>query len=334
MKQIAIKFRVFSFLYLTIQLFNCCAFTNQINGADFSAYDLINEVNKIRASNGLSVLQINTTLMNVAQSHSEYQASISQSSHAGPSGEIVTVRVAASGYGGGAKIVAGENVAGFSAGMTDMLPVVVYEIWADPVHRGAMINPKYQDIGVGIAMDGRTVYVTLNLAGVVSDNKGTAATSVTNLTTSTGLNSNAPSNPAILPLFTTTPLSDGTVYHVVGYGQTLSTIARIYQVDIQELINLNQIEPDRIYAGQKLLVIPGGKVAPTVTPTAIKPSDIPVTQTFTASPIVLVLDTSTPTLAPIPVNTKETGLFLIFAILGIILIASLMYFIRPPSKLE
>ncbi len=189
--------------------------------------------------------------MAVAQAHSDYQAAMQRSSHAGRSGEIVNARVAAAGYGSGNKIVAGENVANLDLGITDMLQIIVYEIWSDAGHRGAMINPKYQDIGVGIASDGKMIYVTLNLAGVVSDNSSISFNHPIQQSFPNQmqiLRANRSFNHCSLPL----PRQMDRFTMLLDYGQTLMTIARIYEVAINDLVKINKINPDKIYAGQKL----------------------------------------------------------------------------------
>ncbi len=294
-------------------------YTFQGEGPDFSVYDMVNEVNTIRIAQGLAPLQINATLMAVAQAHSDYQAAMQRSSHAGRSGEIVNARVAAAGYGSGNKIVAGENVANLDLGITDMLQIIVYEIWSDAGHRGAMINPKYQDIGVGIASDGKMIYVTLNLAGVVSDNSSNLV-QPSDPTIVSQSDADSPGKPVIQPLFTSTPQADGSVYHVVGYGQTLMTIARIYEVAINDLVNINKINPDKIYAGQKLWI--KKIMLPTVTSTLTAT----ITSTYQPIPTLLpslsTISTITPEskTAPTTINSRNTGMLVIFGLLILVLV--------------
>ncbi|NMB56150.1 MAG: LysM peptidoglycan-binding domain-containing protein [Leptolinea sp.] len=302
-------------------------FFYQVEGADFTAVDMISAVNNLRSAKGLAPVQMNSTLMAVAQNHSAYQAATHKSSHAGSAGEIVTARVTASGYGGGKKIAAGENIASLSLGMTGMLGIIMNEIWADPVHGGAMINPKYTDVGVGIASDSETVYITLNLAGVVDD---------------TGASGNQPATPGvvianpnklnILPLFTCTPFPDGTVYHTVGYGQTLRTIAQIYEVKVDDLARINQIDPDKIYEGQKLWI--KKMEMPTITATLVSTpsstiaiSATPLISTRTTEPV----STATPVKPAdltVYINTREVGILVIF----ILFIGVLGYFLFAGSR--
>lgn len=297
----------------------CSAFTRQTGSLNFSAFDVISAVNLLRASNGLPELQINTALMAAAQSHSEYQASISTSSHADAAGGIVTGRVSASGFGSGAEILAGENVAALTIGTENSVSIIVNEIWADSVHRGAMLNPKYTDIGVGVACDAEMVYITLNVAGLKG---GTATASVGQPGVAVG-----GTNPPVLPRVTSTPLADGTVYHLVGYGQTLGTIAGMYGVTVQQLIDRNNVNPDLIYAGQKLWIM---KVD---TPTTL-PTDLPTSTTVPTeipSPTITSGPTIPPTATRVPpesVDTRNLGMVIIFLFMG----ASLFYVLIVWSK--
>jgi uncharacterized protein YkwD/LysM repeat protein len=302
-------------------------FSYQVEGADFTAFDMISAVNNLRSAKGLAPVQMNSTLMAVAQNHSAYQASTHRSSHAGTAGEIVTARVTASGYGGGNKIVAGENVASLSLGITGMLGIIMNEIWADPVHGGAMINPKYTDVGVGIASDSKMVYITLNLAGVVEDPGASGNQSATPGTAAVN-----PNKPNILPLFTCTPLPDGTVYHTVGYGQTLRTIAQIYEVKMDDLARINQIDPDKIYEGQKLWI---KKVEmPTITATLVSTPSSTIAISAT-SPISTRTTEPVSTATPVKsaeltasINTREVGILVIF----ILFIGVLGYFLFAGTR--
>jgi uncharacterized protein YkwD len=138
---------------LAVMAFFSSAFTRQTGSLNFNAFDVISAVNLLRASYGLPVLTINAALMAAAQSHSEYQASIRTSSHADAYGNIVTGRVIASGYGSGADIVAGENVAALTIGTENSVSIIVNEIWADPVLEVPCLtrNHRYRR---GVASDG------------------------------------------------------------------------------------------------------------------------------------------------------------------------------------
>jgi LysM repeat protein len=305
-----------SILLISIALaFIASGFSRQIGALNFSADDVINAVNNLRTAGGLPALQVNSALMAAAQSHSEYQAAVHQSSHSSVSGAI-----AANGYGSGGEFLAGENVAALTLGTENSVSIIVSEIWADSVHRGAMMNPKYTDIGVGVACDEEMVYITLNVAGLKA---GTAKAS-------TPQNPETPSAPLppILARVTSTPMSDGTVYHLVGYGQTLGTIAGMYGVSIQQIVDANGIDPNKIYAGQRLYIkkalLPTSTstVEPSLSPApsnTIKPAT--PTSTETASPTATV--TPVP-VTPMEINTRELGIGLIFVLMVVFLLILLI----------
>jgi LysM repeat protein len=296
-------------------------FTRQSSSLNFTAYDVIDAVNSLRSAKGLPVLKINGALMAAAQAHSEYQAASHQSSHSDASGSSATGRVAASGYSSGAEFLAGENVASLTIGTDNSVSIIMNEIWADAVHLGAMLNPKYTDIGVGVAVDDTMAYVTLNVAGLKN--------STTPASGGQTVEAGQSPLPPVLARVTSTPLPDGTVIHVVGYGQTLGTIATMYGVSIQELVDRNHIDPDKIYAGQKLWIMRA--VIPTVTPTTLpsltaSPTDTPLPE-MSLSPT----ETITPTPAGVTsINTRELGIGLIFFALG----GFLVYLIFQWSRLS
>jgi LysM repeat protein len=84
----------------------------------------------------------------------------------------------------------------------------------------------------------------------------------------TGASSNPSGTPIFIePLLTATPNPDGSVVHVVGYGQALWSIAIAYGVKINDIRRLNNLPFDstHIYTGQKLIIRPPGTVSPSIT---------------------------------------------------------------------
>ena len=65
--------------------------------------------------------------------------------------------------------------------------------------------------------------------------------------------------------------ADGEKYHVIKKGETLSAIAAKSGVSLKQLIKWNNIEPDQIKAGQKLLVVDPGNDQPVSKPVASTP---------------------------------------------------------------
>ncbi len=265
------------------------------------AYSVVAAVNAFRTANGLPALQIDNALMAAAQAHSEYQASIGQVTHTGAGGSRPVNRAAAFGFGGGAQIFVSENIAG---GLNMAIDTAIYSYWQDSLHLHTMLNPAALFIGAGMAKNGDYVYYTVDTGYYIG-----ASGSGTQPTTAPGETYDPPptSGPAIDPFVISTPLADGALVHVVGYGQTLIGIANTYEVEVAEVLNLNNLTLDSIiYPGDKIIL------KPSYTPTA---TEIPTTPVPTATPSATVIptksssqpgvsytipDTSTPSITPSP----------------------------------
>lgn len=206
--------------------------------------ELINVINELRASQGLQPYTVDPALMTLAQEHSAYQASIHKSTHEHKDGRTP------------GQIGVVENVAGGTLGYVTPW-IVVYRIWVDYGHWSTMVGYSAGAIGVGVANDGVTVYYTLELKP--SGSRLTVVAPFGTVFASTS----APTI-ASTSLITMTPRSDGSIIHVVGYGQTLWSIALAYGVKIEQLRAWNGIAETTsdIYAGQRLLVRPAGQISP------------------------------------------------------------------------
>jgi LysM repeat protein len=263
-------------------------------------YALIDAVNNLRISNGLPPYEINNTLMSIAQSHSNYQASIGQITHLGPGGSRPKDRAAAAGYGGGATFFISENI----AGGTDLSVDGAIAMWlGDDPHIQTMLSPNYHEIGAGVAEADGFVYYTIDAAYVAGGSYSPPATV-------------KPGGPTALPYFavkTTTPNSDGSVVHTVMAGQNLTLIAKAYGLTVPELKKLNNLTSDALYVGDILIVRLGNTPGPTATPS---PSSTPTrtatptrkptrTPTLTVTPAVTI--TAAVTADPVQTGTSPVG---------------------------
>jgi len=254
---------------------------------NLTAYDVIAEVNSLRAANDLPPYQVNSILMTIAQAHAEYMGRSGVITHFGEDGSRPHQRAMAAGYS-----VAGDlSLGGFlseniDAG-ADLSPSEVVVKWqGDSLHLNTMISPDLKDIGAGVVVvDGMTYYVLD--AGA-----------------STGEPLNTPSSPAVIftstlgtqsaPVVASTPLEDGTVYHVVRPNEALWSIALAYHLTVEELKKLNRLSSDDIYIGQKLLIskleLNTSTLEPTITvtlgiPTSTATRPVTPTVTFTSTPL-------------------------------------------------
>jgi uncharacterized protein YkwD len=98
--------------------------------------------NAERAKAGLNPLQFNAQLNNAAQSHSQDMALGDYFSHTGSNGSLVSDRALGAGY---KYSYVGENIA---AGQ--VTPQEVVEAWMNsPGHKANIMNPYFQEIGIG-----------------------------------------------------------------------------------------------------------------------------------------------------------------------------------------
>lgn len=293
-----------------------------------SASDLINEVNALRASYGLSPLQVNSALMSSSQFHSDYQASINSVTHSGPGGSRPRDRAAAFGYGGGAAIFVSENI----AGGTDLsVQTTVHSFWADDLHMNTMINPQYKDIGAGVSISNGMVYYTIDV-GYTAGSPGSGTDTGTNQTPLPGaVPTRMEFDPAqyVFGIQTVTPNPDGSVTHLVRQGQAPLMIANAYGIKLEDLMRWNNLPANPvIWSGDKLVVRPSNTPtpAPTSTRTPVPPT---ITRTPTRTPVpptATVTPTITPTrplLPPLTGDTRQTvGMVIVgMSVMGLLLVA-------------
>ena len=131
--------------------------------------------------------------------------------------------------------------------------------------------------------------------------------------------------PFIEPIIIATPKPDGSVIHVVLYGQSLWSIADIYEIPLADLIaNNNLTEESTIFLNQELIIVPAvpaiADVAETDETTASEEAPEPTktlapTPTRTYTPTSTKTPFSTPTrVIPTPIEEMDTSGILRFGI--------------------
>jgi uncharacterized protein YkwD len=254
-----------------------------------TAYELIDAVNALRASYGLSAYSTNSILMDIAQEQAEYNLSIGTITHSSADGLRPFERALQAGY-----AVAGDTTQGgfFSenivAGVGLSAEEAVQDWTGDDAHLNTMISSNLQDIGAGVAASGNTYYY------VIDCGLSTGETPATFVPPSTYKTSVAPS-------ITNTPNADGSIIHIVQSGDTTLGIAIAYGLSLNELLTLNGLtEKSVIYPNQKIIVRAG--FTPTPTPPTSTPTKLP-----TITPWPTSTPTTTTTLPP-PTPTQSPGL--------------------------
>ncbi|MCE5208697.1 MAG: LysM peptidoglycan-binding domain-containing protein [Chloroflexi bacterium] len=252
-----------------------------------SPYAIIDQVNLLRASYGLAPYTVDSGLMSAAQAHSNYQASIKTATHTRANGSSPWEM----GY--------EENIA---TGMIGFLTPenAVFSIWQDAIHLKPMVGYASGSIGAGVANDGVDEYYTIDVRPPGGLPSGDSAADPNAPPTE------LPSPIPLVPLVTSTSHPDGSLVHLVGYGQTMWSIAEAYHISMDQIRAWNNIKVDSsdIYAGQLLLVWPLTLVtiSPTPTATATVPTSTPTHAADTPTPKPSA--TITPTASPSPTKVS------------------------------
>jgi LysM repeat protein len=302
------------------------------------AWQLISEVNGLRAAYGLPAYKTNNALMAAAQGHSDYQAQIGTWTHTGAGGSRPHDRAVAAGYGGGAQVYVSENVA---TGVNLSTSRAVNEMWQDAIHLETMISSSYTDIGAGVGLAGDWVYYTI-VVGYIAGSPGSGTNPGDSPPPSNELGTPAPTTIPIQPISIATPEDDGSITHVVQYGQFLENIANAYEIALNDLLTLNGLsEQAIIYPGDKLLVKAGATpefnpdlaVTETVEETEPTTPEAQATstakkETKTPTPVSVAMNSQLPTAATMmPISETVTLMqqeqhnydFLLYAVFGLAL---------------
>ncbi len=281
---------------------------------------LVQLINAMRVGAGLNALNPNPILMQVAQSHAEYQAATGTITHYSADGTRPFQRALNAGY-----WIAGdlsrngwfsENIIG-GPGMT---PGRAVEAWmGDDPHLNTMMGANYEEIGVGIASDGESFYYTVDTAK--PSNVPVAYTPAAQVDSSAGVG-------FIIPVKAATPMRDGTIYHDVQSGQSLWAVSEAYNVDVNQIASLNgRLGSEQIYIGEKLLIRPAFTVTPLL-PTEIYASRTPAPTSFQPTP------TSTPE-PEAPPPEKDIGFWVVLPVVLVaaaILVGILRSGFKPPVE--
>jgi len=284
-----------------------------------TAFDLVNAVNALRASNGLSPYSISSILMYTAQSQADFMAATGNVTHTGAGGSTVTSRILAAGYPLAGDLSLGgfrsENIIG---GLENMSAQAAVNAWTgDAPHLTTMLSPNLTEIGAGVTVVGGRVYYVIDAALPT----GGAAPQVAGTAIEGG--PTVPVGEAVIrPVVVSTPNADGNVIHEVLAGQSLWQIAIDYEVKIDDIKQLNNLPDNNIYPGDKLL-IKKNIVAPTASPAESPTLGVTRQPTYTSAPsltpVQLVL---TETHSLVSASTPKNNTFTV-AVTGIIILALL-----------
>jgi LysM repeat protein len=233
----------------------------QAQSGEISRSELILAMNTLRVSHGLPPLIEDPIINAVAQATADTMAANNMSWHIGD----VRGRIAAAGYGGGAKVWATENFAvGYNSSIDEIM-----QAWADPEHMRPAVNPAYCHVGAGVSQtgDGRTYYILQ--AAYTSGQACGEYKPAPGADPGPGADAPPPVSQIIIPVKIATPDIDGRIYHIVRSGQSFWSIAIAYQITIKDLEIWNNLSRDNdLIVGQKLF-IPSSSTEGYATPTPV-----------------------------------------------------------------
>lgn len=263
-----------------------------------SPEEVIEAVNALRIANGLPPLSVHHVLMEVAQWEADAIAG-GAPGHTRPNGLTLGQWLISLGYPlAGDLTLDGYRSENWVAAASAQEAV---EIWlGDAPHTNTMLSPDRSDIGAGVAVGDQT-YVVIETAlqtgsGQMQSGAGDILTAVAGGALSEGADPLI--SQYILPLRLSTAHPNGDVYHSVGSGQALWSIANGYHTTVDQLRAWNNMgEDSMIYTGQVLLVARGATRPPPATPT---PQATPTVYTVTPG--------STPHSAATPTATTGSEL--------------------------
>jgi len=273
---------LFIFLCLTLALLLP---SNSVYAQAGSASDLINMVNQLRQSRGLEPYVVDGFLMGFAQTHSDYMASIGRWTHTRPDGTT------SFDYGIKENVAMGSNMS---------VHYCVYTTWSDWTHMQTMIGYTSGRVGAGVTVANGVVYYTLNVLP--------EQTEARQPTTPANVNPAQTADPGTTSLLvsasqiiTATPGPDGSVIHIVSYGETLWVISEAYDVPIDQILTNSGLSlgTTQVIEGQELVIIPPADptATPTITntPTPVTPTPTLPRPTMTPHPTRTPMPTPTPT---------------------------------------
>ncbi|RPI98598.1 MAG: LysM peptidoglycan-binding domain-containing protein, partial [Chloroflexi bacterium] len=236
---------------------------------------VIAEVNAYRAALGLGSLATHPSLVAAAQMHVDWMVRTGNYGHTGEGGTSPADRAKAAGYPTAGYFVY-ENWVGGGA----MTPFEAVAWWdQSPVHQATLRLQGFEHIGVGYAESERMhVYVLLIAKPSYPPSPSSAGGAGEQPNRESGGNDSAeetapddePTEPAVVmvPVVKSEPGADGAVVHEVQQGQTVWTIAAVYDVKLMDLVVINSLGPDAIITpGQKLTVKLGAGQLPPTPPT-------------------------------------------------------------------
>ncbi len=246
--------------------------------------DLLGRINALRAQHGLPGYSINGALTVAAQQQAQWIVDTGTIAHTHPDGSGPRTRAIAAGY---PSLQIGENI----YGGTNATANDAWVFWINsPIHFQGLVNPAYQDVGIGIAHGGWGSAFVLDFGGAGAPISVGSSGSNKN---SSGGGSNAAAAP---PAYIGGNDEHGNIKHIVQPGDTLGDIALIYGYswsDLPYMMQLNGLSNVRDLEVGSVFLVPPKAGTYTPTPDNRPPTETPVPTSAPATITPFVLATAT-----------------------------------------
>jgi len=232
-----------------------------VQAPPFSGSDVIAAINTYRTQNGLSALSTNSLLNSLAKNQADYQASIESVTHTGPDGSTPQQRASVAGYGNGSGFYFSEIIyGGYNATVSDAMTW-----WKNSsTHNYYILQATYVEIGAAVTTSGNMTYFTAELAGPYGGESSSGSETDNNDSSGSSVGATIPAN-LVMPVQKSPPNADGSITHKVTEGQTLWTIAAVYEIDLDTLLKLNGLNSySLVFPGDEIMIQPSG-TSPTAT---------------------------------------------------------------------
>ena len=257
--------------------------------------DLLARINNLRAQHGLPSYSINGALTNAAQQQAQWIVDTGTIAHTHPDGSGPRTRALAAGY---PSPLIGENI----YGGTNATSADAWVFWINsPIHYQGLVNPAYQEVGIGIAHGGWGSSFVLDFGGI-----GAPLAPVSAGSSNSG--GGAQLGPLAPPAYVGGVDENGNIKHIVQPGDTLGDIALIYGYswsDLPYMMQLNGLSNVRdLVVGSIFLVPPKNGTytpAPNNNPPTATEATIPTPIPATITPYVVATATLPPDITELTV---------------------------------
>jgi len=301
------KTAILALFNLMILLGLCFTDPSPVQAQSGTPAGVLAEINGYRAANGLGPLVENVYLNIAAQNHVNWMAETGQYSHTGAGGSTYTDRALAAGYGEGLGVRVTEN---WARGHQMTPYEVVHEMWKPSgIHNSQMLTTSYNEFGAGVALDGDGMTVYVVVFGIVTGGDVAPVATMPAEATATAVGPTRTPVPLSDTITTAEPNLDGSVIHVVKYGQALAAVADAYEIPLADLLAQNNLTEDSvIYPEQELLIVPAAPQSPTPTESEQNPEAAEETVEPTPRPSRTPTEKALPTatgVAPTPTQPPQ-----------------------------